>query len=172
MAITLTFPMRAGPRPTTTTINPHEQLDQNAPPSLQQQLIAQVVAWRHVSLGDSFISYGSRAFLLDRAMMGGPPEAFLGPTNEFAHVHPAVDGSMHAKLPPVIGLAAEHAGWAEPHPMAARQGPPITNYMLYGPRDEAELSVVLQLLRSSYEFALGERRRGQSPPTSASVGRA
>lgn len=149
------LPIRSGSRPATTRVNPHEQLEQNAPAKLQDDLIRHVLAWPHVTLGDSFISYGSRAFLLDEKAIGGPPEAFLGPTNEFAHVHVPADGSLHAKLPPEVGVAAQDAGWAEPHPMAARQGPPITNYMLYGPRDAAELAVIVSLLRSSYDYARG-----------------
>ena len=39
--------------------------------------------------------------------------------------------------------------------MAARQGPPINNVMLYGPRDEAELAAVFAIVRRSYEFGLG-----------------
>ena len=91
--------------------------------------------------------------------VGADPEAFFGPTTEFAHVHPAHDGSLHAKLPPALAQAAAEAGWAEPHPMAARRGPPITNMMLYGPRDDAELDVVVELVRWSYRFARGKDLR-------------
>lgn len=50
----------------------------------------------------------SRALNLDPALAEGPDEAFLVGT-EFAHLHGAHDGSLHATLPPeVVALAADH----------------------------------------------------------------
>lgn len=150
------WPQRPGPRPRTTTVNPHEQLDQNAPHDLQDRLVSQVLTLPGVMLGESWISVpGSRAFLLDASVSKGRPEAFFGPTTEFAHIHPAHDGSLHAKLPAADAEKIMAAGWGEPHPMAARHGPPINNVMLYGPRDEAELATLLAILRRSYDFGLG-----------------
>ena len=152
----LSWPTRPGPRPRTRTVNPHEQLDQNAPPGLQDELVRLVLALPCVTLGESWISVpGARAFLLDASAAKGRPDAFFGPTTEFAHIHPAYDGSLHAKLDTLDAEAAMAAGWGEPHPMAARQGPPINNVMLYGPRDEAELAAVFAIVRRSYEFGLG-----------------
>lgn len=152
----LSWPMRPGPRPRTTTVNPHEQMDQNAPPSLQDELVRRVLALPGVTLGESWISVpGARAFLLDASLAKGHAEAFFGPTTEFAHIHPAYDGSLHAKLSAPDAEQVMAAGWGEPHPMAARQGPPINNVMLYGPRDEAELATVFAIVRRSYDFGLG-----------------
>ena len=152
------WPARPGPRPRTTAVNPHSQLDQNAPPALQDELARRVLLFPGVGLGESWISVpGSRAFLLQRTLAGGGPDAFFGPTTEFAHIHPHRDGSLHAKLPPEVAAAVVAAGWGEPHPMALRQGPPVTNILLYGPRDEAELDTVLEIVRRSYDFACGHR---------------
>ena len=131
-------------------------MDQNAPVALQDELVRRVLALEGVMLGESWISVpGARAFHIESRLAAAEPEAFFGPTTEFAHVHPAFDGSLHAKLPHALALAAIEAGWAEPHPMAARRGPPITNVMLYGPRDGGELETVFELVRCSYRFARG-----------------
>lgn len=152
------WPARPGPRPRTTAVNPHSQLDQNAPPVLQDELVRRVLLFPGVELGESWISTpGSRAFLLHRTLAGGDPDAFFGPTTEFAHIHPHRDGSLHAKLPPETAAAVVAAGWGEPHPMALRQGPPVTNILLYGPRDEAELETVLAIVQRSHQFAHGRR---------------
>lgn len=155
------WPTRRGPRPRTTAVNPHEQLDQNAPPDLQDKLVRQVLTWPGVTLGESWISVpGARAFLLDASVAKGRPEAFFGPTTEFAHIHPAYDGSLHAMLSASEAEAIMAAGWGEPHPMAARRGPPINNVMLYGPRDEAELATVVAIVRRSYHFGLSSSDDG------------
>ena len=82
----------------------------------------------------------------------GPPEAFMI-DREFAHLHPAPDHSLHAMLPTDVARAAIDAGWAELHPVARMGLLPPTAVMLYAPRDEAELSVVEQLVGASHRFA-------------------
>ena len=47
------------------------------------------------------------------------------------------------------------AGWAEVHPAVPLFGLPENRLMIYGPRDEAELEVVFQLLLDAYRFAGG-----------------
>ncbi len=46
-------------------------------------------------------------------------------------------------------------GWAEIHPVARMGMIPENVVMLYAPRDEAEMTVVLELVRSSLQFARG-----------------
>jgi phospholipase/carboxylesterase len=75
----------------------------------------------------------------------GPREAFQVGT-EFAHIHPAQDGSLHMTFPPGLAAKVFQQGWGMPHP---RSGTP----MVFGPRDAAELEVVWQLLLRSYEWA-------------------
>ncbi len=75
---------------------------------------------------------------------------------EFAHVHPAHDGSSHLMLPlpAVEELIAK--GWGEPHPMARLGYIPATAVMAFAPRDEAEIEVMLRLLHASWDFACGK----------------
>jgi phospholipase/carboxylesterase len=138
---------RAGPRPGTTTTNPHTQLTQNAPEDLQERVLAFAQALPGVVVGPSLVSVqGARAFLLPQAP---PGEAFMI-GHEFAHLHPADDGSLHLTLAPEDVAAAIENGWAERHPMAGRFGLTVNLVMVYGPRDEDELAVVTDLLRASH----------------------
>ena len=53
-----------------------------------------------------------------RARRGHAPlDAFLVPgAGEFAHLHPAYDGSLHLALPPALAADAVAKGWAVAHP--------------------------------------------------------
>ncbi len=76
--------------------------------------------------------------------------------NEFAHLHPAPDQSLHMMLPPSLATEAIDAGWAEQHPVARRGLIPPNAVMVYAPRDDAERDVVERLVRASHAFARGE----------------
>lgn len=144
---------RAGPRPRATTTNPHTQLDQLAPPDLQEKVFAFANALPGVVVGESLVSVpGTRAFHLPAASPRTPPDAFMI-GNEFAHLHPAYDGSLHLSLPPEIVETVIANGWAERHPLAGRYGLPTNIVMLYGPRDDIELAVVTDLIRASHARA-------------------
>jgi hypothetical protein len=120
---------------------------------MQEALFARAAALEDVTVAPSGISVpGARAFWLRPAAARGPREAFQVGT-EFAHIHPAHDGSLHMKLPPDLAEKVYQQGWGVPHP---RSGTPL----VFGPRDEAELEVVWQLLLRSYEWAHGGRAVG------------
>jgi hypothetical protein len=90
---------RRGTKPRTTSTNPHTQLDQNAPVDLQEAVFAHVSALPGVRVGASHVSVpGARAFHLDDTG-NREADAFMV-EREFAHLHPASDGSLHAALPP------------------------------------------------------------------------
>jgi phospholipase/carboxylesterase len=128
---------------------PHTQLDQNAPPEMQEALFARAAALPGVVTGPSRVSVpGARAFILPAAR--GPAM----PGGEFAHLHPPRDGSLHMLLPLDLAREAIEAGWAEPHPIAALGGPPNL-VMVYGPRDPPELEVVWSLVQAAHSFAVG-----------------
>lgn len=147
------LPRRRGPRPETTSPSPdhpfpHSQVSQSAPKDMQERLVDHVGALPGVTVGDSLISVpGARAFHLDPDAAKGPAEAFQRGT-EFAHLHPAHDGSLHATLPPDLYQEVLDKGWGEPHPISGTM-------MLFGPRDEDEFQVVTLLLDASYSYATG-----------------
>jgi hypothetical protein len=144
---------RSGPRPTTGPAIPHQQLSQTAPISLQEELWRRMSSLEGVRTGRSGVSVpASRALHLEPALARGPREAFMVGT-EFAHLHGATDGSLHVTLPPELAAEAIERGWAELHPIARAGRLPKTLVMVYGPRDEAELETLWQLVLSSYAFA-------------------
>jgi hypothetical protein len=145
---------RAGERPGTTQTNPHTQLTQNAPADLQERVFARARSLPGVVVGPSAVSVpGARAFHLPSSA-NAAHGAFMV-EREFAHIHPASDGSLHLVLAPEIVDEVIENGWAERHPLAGRYGLPDNIVMIYGPRDDDELAVVEDLLQASHAFASG-----------------
>ena len=151
----LHMPLRDGARPLTSTELPHGQLDQQPCDSRYvDAILVEALTWRSVLGQPSAIAVeGAHALALDSSAAGGPAEAFLV-GGEFCHVHAKGDLSLHAALPLPVAVAAEHAGWAEPHYLVESGQAPATIVMLYAPRNDLERDVVLGLVRASYEFAL------------------
>ena len=67
-----------------------------------------------------------------------------------------------ARLRSMTGVAAKDAaakaGWAEPHPVAARGLAPPNAVMVYAPRDDTEREVVTALVRAAHAYATGQHR--------------
>jgi phospholipase/carboxylesterase len=148
------LPERTGPFPKTSTNTPQEQLTQQAPAELQEQLFARLAKLDGVGTRDSAISVpGARAFVIRKP--GGPEEAFLVPqVGEFAHLHPPYDGSLHLALPPALGADVLTKQWGVAHPLAGLRVTPGM-VMVFGPRDEAELEVVTGVVATSHAWASG-----------------
>ncbi|GHE06965.1 luciferase domain-containing protein [Klenkia taihuensis] len=148
------LPERAGNRPEVSPGIPQEQLSDRAPLALQEEVFRRVTALSGVHTGPSAISVpGARAFRVD----AGTPDtdAFIVPSyGEFAHVHPGHDGSLHLALPPALAADLVSRGWGVAHPLAGvRLTPGMT--MLFGPRDDAELEVVVGVVATSHAWATG-----------------
>ncbi len=105
---------------------------------------------------------GAQALVLDDETAVGPAEAFLV-GREFCHGHAQGDLSLHLTLPLALAAAVEQAGWAEPHLYVRTGDVPATLVMLYAPRDDVEQSVVLDLVRASYDFARTPPPRSDRP---------
>jgi hypothetical protein len=159
----LNLPERSGPRPDTGPAMPHQQLSENAPAELQEELWRRMSALEGVRTGRSGVSLPeTRALHLDPELAIGPPEGFMVGT-EFAHLHGPDDGSLHMALPPEVARAAIDRGWAELHPLARAGRLPETLVMVYGPRDADELETVWSLVTASYENARGRHRPPVDP---------
>ena len=156
------FPARGGPRPATTPVNPHSQLDQNAPVELQDRLRDHALSLPGVRAGRSNVSVpGAVAFFLDDPPRPAAlPDLFGG---EWGHIHPHHDGSLHLNLPTPDAERLIELGWAEFHHVV-EQGlvPPIV-IMLYGPRDEDELTVATHVVEIAYRAAGGARAADGRP---------
>lgn len=151
--VTLELQPRAGAKPETTKPSrerrlPHQQISQNAPVELQEELFERARRLPGVVVGESLVSVpGARAFHLEPSYARGPAQAFQA-EREFAHIHPAYDGSLHLTLPPEEFREVERKGWGESHPVSGTM-------MVWGPRDGRELETVWDILKASYRYATG-----------------
>lgn len=151
----LTLPQRRGKKPETHYGLPHQQLDQNPPPYIYAKLKDQAFDFPFVERRPSIISVpGAEALWLQEQGGHSCAEAFMR-GNEFAHVHPPYDGSMHMMLPQDDVAELLTKGWGEVHPLVPVGRMPPTLVMAFGPRDEKELDVIMMLIEASYKFARG-----------------
>jgi hypothetical protein len=148
----LSLPVRPGPRPQTHDGIPHTQIDQNPESEVYHRLVTRFLQISETTHGPSLISVpGALALFLD---CDGVHEcaAFLRGT-EFAHVHPASDGSFHMVLSQRDCDHVIARGWGELHPLAriGRIHPTVT--MVYAPRDDQEVETVLSIVLASKQNA-------------------
>ncbi|WP_344655823.1 luciferase family protein [Catenulispora subtropica] len=144
--------LRPGARPATSDQGPHRQLDQNASAALWGELVARTFALPGVVEGHSQVSPAdSRAVFLVDQPTERSPETSLAPGKrlEPVHLHGVSDTSVHLVLPAGRGARLVELGWAEPHQFADFG----TEYMVYGPRTEAEVEIVLSIIEESLAFA-------------------
>ena len=153
-------PQRRGSRPRTSGTLPHIQLDQSAPAEIIKQLLEQTLRLPHVRMQQSRMAAPeTRAVTLSDEHAHGPAEAFID-DHEFCHLHPAPEGSVHLSLPESLRSRAFESGWAEPHPSVRGGFVPATLVMVYAPRDEQELEIVVGLVTAAYHFAQGTLAAG------------
>jgi hypothetical protein len=131
---------------------PQRQLTDRSTPELWGRLVARAFALPDVVEGHSQVSpASSRAlFLLDRETPIEPwtslaPDGRLEPV----HLHGVDDTSTHLCLPAARGLELTELGWATPHQYEDFG----TEFLVYGPRDDSELEVVLSIVEESIAFA-------------------
>ncbi|HEY1531850.1 MAG TPA: hypothetical protein VGF80_13600 [Galbitalea sp.] len=143
---------RTGTRPLTSTEGPHRQLSDQSSPALWGELIARATGLPHVREYFSSVSPAtSRALLFDDLLDVVIAETSLAPDGplEPVHIHGVADTSLHLCLPADRARAVCESGWGEPH----QYGDFGTEIMVYGPRVEAELEIVLGLVEESLRFA-------------------
>ena len=158
------LPERQGPRPDVSWTIPQQQETQNAPADLQERLFDDIRQLSGVDVGPSSISVpGARAFTLREG--AGDEDAFLVPqVGEFAHLHPAYDGSLHLVLPPEQAADLSTKGWGRPHMWAGtRLSPGFV--LVHGPRDDDELATVSGIVAASHAYATGALSSAGVTPT-------
>ncbi|WP_018622709.1 luciferase family protein [Spirosoma luteum] len=144
---------RTGDRPQTTKSNPHQQLNQFPPPQIIGELHEFIATLSNITEGASKISTpGTQAFFLSGCRHKGFGEGFII-DNEFVHIHPLPDGSLHLVLPEAEGKIMVEKKWGEPHVLAGQYGLPGTIYMLYAPRNTEELEIAKHFVYLGYQYA-------------------
>lgn len=161
----MTLAPRLGPRPVTSTEGPHRQLDQRSSAEIWGRLVGESVSIPGVFEGRSAVSpVSSRALFLEGLADTVDPTTSLaspGERLEPVHLHGVTDTSLHLCLPRARAEEVCAAGWGESHQYADH----ATEIMVYGPRDDAELAVVLGFVRESLDVA-----RGRNVPSRSGVG--
>lgn len=150
----MTTQSRAGDRPRVSAEGPQKQVSQQSSPELWGMLVARVFALEGVEEGHSQVSPAdSRAVFLVDLREERAPETSLaaGRRLEPVHLHGVSDTSIHLCLPAERGQELTKLGWAEPHQYEDFG----TEFMVYGPRDEIELEIVLSIVEESIAFARG-----------------
>lgn len=99
-----------------------------------------------------------RAWLHAFRRLRRPQKYFVPQVAEFAHAHPANDGSVRLVLPADLDADASTKCWGRPHMWAGtRRSPGFT--MIDGPRDEDELTTVLEIVTASHGYGGGAWRQ-------------
>jgi len=112
------------------------------------RLVAGTFALDSVIEGHSQVSpASSRAVFLETSLAPGK-------RLEPVHLHGVQDTSIHVCLPAARGAELTELGWAEPHQYEDFG----TEFMVYGPRTEAELELVLSMVVESISFARHSRK--------------
>lgn len=150
-----TAPPREGFRPQMPDSIPHLQITQWPPDHIVHQLMQRCLSLEHVRPKEGrMATKGSCALSLPDLYADGPRDAFID-TNEFCHLHPLPEGSLHLTLPSPFRNQVIELGWAEQHPAVRSGTMPQSLVTVYAPRDTHELGIVLQLIRISWQFARG-----------------
>ncbi len=158
------FPRREGEKPETTTWEPQQQVNQHAPPEIWDELHRRFMELPGITEGESLISVPNAvAFFLDKDLAKGPEQSFII-ENEFAHIHPRPDSSLHLQLPLELAVYAISADWAILHTVSWLGLAPAETMMLFAPRDEEELEFVWSLCEESYRFACGQPAKFKVAP--------
>ena len=152
----LKIELRKRDRPTTTKLEfGHNQVNNFSPAGFRERIIAAAANLPYVTVGMSKVSEPSSVgFHLSTYQ--GPENGFLYKgTNEFAHVH--TTGFLHISIPPTIIDSLIENGWAEIHPVTRRPDFYDNIVMVYAPMDEVKLLFVIELIKTSYSYALGAK---------------
>ena len=151
------LPKRAGPRPHVAGIAPHRQTSQKSPEATFAKL-SQAIA-KMADLHPDRLAVGISCF--ETHGMGLFSKTQLNRTcrGEICHAH-AIDGSLHMTLHPADAKLVLERGWGERHPLAKggwwTRFVPKTFLMVYAPRDEVELRVVLEVVRAATWWVSGQ----------------
>lgn len=153
--IDMPLPLRVGPRPKVSRHAPQEQLDQLPPQHLKLALLDRLRALTDVTFAPSQRApHGTVGLHLEGEDPTGREHAFLI-NQEFAHVHPGDDSSMHMILPEPLRSQAMAAGWAQAHPFAGVPTVSEDTVLVYAPRNEEELETVARLTLAAWKNAQG-----------------
>ncbi|OJJ42546.1 hypothetical protein ASPZODRAFT_76577 [Penicilliopsis zonata CBS 506.65] len=164
------LPKRKGERP---RVGPHaipqRQMDQFPPDQMRGELMSSFMALassnkESVRISPSNLERHTEAMWLADCIQP-TPSAARWTNGEFAHIHATGDHSLHVVLSPADAKQVLAAGWGQRHALMGwgslvSYAPNLlhmpTGYVLvYAPRDEEELQLVLRIVKASMRFMTG-----------------
>ncbi|KZO93573.1 hypothetical protein CALVIDRAFT_566312 [Calocera viscosa TUFC12733] len=164
-------PVRRGPRAKIVVQGvPHRQVPQLLDEELEKNLKDQFRAFgaaHGLEIGDSKVEPNALAlFLPPRSPSAKPHPEFLLPrssmasAHEYVHIHGG-ESSLHLILAPLDAVEAIEKGWAVRFPLAGAPGPFGTQgrVMVYAPRDEGEVGVIMRLVEAGWEYLTVETEK-------------
>ena len=149
----LLLPPRLGEQPDVTTGVPHIQLDQTSSDELLDDLSTRAFSLEGVVEQPSQVSLpGARALTVAPELPARPEAMIVG--REFAHIHSSGSGggSLHLRLSTADAAEVVAEGWGEYHPFAL-DGTIPNLLMVYAPRDDEDLDVVMTIIEAAVAFA-------------------
>ncbi|KAK2610697.1 hypothetical protein N8I77_004107 [Diaporthe amygdali] len=164
------LPYRPGPRPTVAGLAPQRQLNQHgstAAFAALKDVMNRLSAAHAAKFGIATSCIEKHGF----ALFARHPVNVCG-NGEVCHIHNS-DRSMHMNLHPDDIAEVLGKGWGQRHPMAWGKGQetargarawmmprsplPETFVLVYAPRDETDLRVVLKIIESAIWYTVEER---------------
>ncbi|KAL7266239.1 hypothetical protein RUND412_011223 [Rhizina undulata] len=155
------LPKRSSPRPVVAGIAPHRQLNQRPTKEVFNHL-----SKRLRKVADE---YPKRLKIAKSCFEKHCPGLFstkqINKTcnGEIAHAHPS-DGSLHMTLHPADAKVIIEAGWGERHPLArggwCSRFVPVGFLMIYAPRTEEEVEIVMEIVNAGIGWVSGEQLDG------------
>ena len=158
----LLFPKRKGDRPKVDGLAPHRQLTQKSPRAVYDLLCKEIEAL--VQNNSQRLTEATSCFEKhSTGIFAYPAKINRAQTckGEICHAHPS-DGSMHLTLHPADVKTLLERGWGERHPLARESWywrvkvVPSTFVMVYGPRNEDEVPVVMEVVKAAAWWVAGQ----------------
>ena len=145
---------RPGNAPKVSDRVPHQQLDQNSPASILQELKTFLFALEHVEEKNSGASLPSAR----GAYITPNKNVKSGVNREFTHIHiEPGPGSQHLTLTEKDFQLVNENGWGIKHPWSDRLTQDgLVLMMIYAPRNQTDLEQIKKIIRAAYQLALAE----------------
>lgn len=147
---------------------PQRQLDEFASKEMQKKIVEEFESFAArnshlVKLAPSGLELHADAlFIADGLASTLPAEKTK---REIAHIHRLKDGSLHLTLAPADCKKILDAGWGQRHSLSGVSVPkaitgrtfelPSEYVLIYAPRTEAEVSVVMEVVKASVKYMTG-----------------
>lgn len=152
------LPYRPGPRPVVAGLAPQRQLNQSGC-SAANKALKLAISELSARLPQKFITATSCLEKHGFALFARHPLNVCG-NGEVCHIHTS-DKSMHLNLHPDDIKEVLEKGWGQRHPMAwtgwVHTPVPSTFVMIYAPRDESDLRIVLKIIESAIWYTTAEK---------------